>query len=250
MTGSHDDVQVIERAFAGADSVFWVVPPDLRVADVVEHYRGFTQAACTAVRSQGVGRVVAVSSMGRDAGELSGRAGNLTAAFMMDAMFEATGVAYRSLQMPFFKDNLLGQVESIGARGVFSMTNAADRALATVATADVAAAAAAVLLDEGWDGQDGITVAGPDDLSPEQMAQVMTEVLERPVRYERATPEELTARMERFGIPSSSARGLVAMTDAQDAGIYDHADRTSSLPVQPTTFPRWCHDVLRPAVLA
>ena len=29
MQGSHGDIHVVNKAFAGADSVFWLVPPDL-----------------------------------------------------------------------------------------------------------------------------------------------------------------------------------------------------------------------------
>ena len=44
---------------------------------------------------------------------------------------------------------------------MFFLANAADRPLATVATADVAAAAARLLLDGSWSGQESVPVAGP-----------------------------------------------------------------------------------------
>ncbi|MBF8186670.1 NAD(P)H-binding protein [Nonomuraea sp. K274] len=140
--GSHDDPDVVTEAFEGADTVFWVVPPNMQVQNVVDYYVDFSTPAAEAIGAQGVKRVVAVSSLGRESGELAKRAGHLSAAFAMDDLFEATGVGYRALRMPFFKENLLGQVEAIKNQGVFFLTNAADRPLATCASPDVAAAAA------------------------------------------------------------------------------------------------------------
>lgn len=57
-----------------------------------------------------------------------------------------------------------------------------DRVLRTCATRDIAATAARLLLDGSWTGQDDVPLVGPDDLSPEGMARVVSEVLDRPVR--------------------------------------------------------------------
>ncbi|HXR65944.1 MAG TPA: NAD(P)H-binding protein, partial [Ktedonobacteraceae bacterium] len=60
--GSHGDLDVVTRAFAGADSVFWVVPPDPHAESVEAAYVGFSQPARDAFKSQGVKRVVGVSA--------------------------------------------------------------------------------------------------------------------------------------------------------------------------------------------
>src|SRR5579875_850845 len=60
--GSHGDLDVVTRAFAGADSVFWLVPPDPRAESVEAAYAGFSRPACDAFKSQGVKRVVGVSA--------------------------------------------------------------------------------------------------------------------------------------------------------------------------------------------
>ena len=63
--GSHGDLDVVTRAFAGADSVFWLVPPDPQAESVESAYVDFTRPACDAFKSQGVKRVVGVSALGR-----------------------------------------------------------------------------------------------------------------------------------------------------------------------------------------
>ena len=41
--GSHSDAGVVNEAFAGADAVFWLVPPDPRAETVDAAYLDFTQ---------------------------------------------------------------------------------------------------------------------------------------------------------------------------------------------------------------
>jgi uncharacterized protein YbjT (DUF2867 family) len=41
--GSADDPTVVNKAFKGAESVFWIVPPSWRVDDVKEYYLQFTR---------------------------------------------------------------------------------------------------------------------------------------------------------------------------------------------------------------
>ena len=242
--GSHGDIDIVTEAFAGADSVFWLVPPNSQARSAEGYYLDFTRPACEAIKSQGVKRVVGVSSLGREFGE---NAGLLSAAFVMDEMIESTGVSYRALRMPFFMENLLNQVEAIRGQGMFILANSGERKLATVATSDVAAAAAKLLLDDAWSGQEGVTVVGPDDLSPNDMAQVMSEVLDRRVRFQQIPEVDYKATMMQYGMSVAWAQGLVDMAAAQNDGIYD-AEQLTSQPI-PTSFRQWCEEVLRPAVL-
>ncbi|WP_067470855.1 NAD(P)H-binding protein [Nocardia amamiensis] len=48
VTGSHGDADVVDRAFAGADAVFWLVPPDPEAPNLDTMYSEFTHAAAKA----------------------------------------------------------------------------------------------------------------------------------------------------------------------------------------------------------
>lgn len=243
--GSHRDPQVLAAAFAGADSVLWLVPPDPKAHDIHEHYLDFTRPACDAIRAQDVPRVVGVTSLGRAYGK---HAGLLSPAFAMDDLIEDAGVAYRALAMPFFMENLLNQVGSLRTKGEFSMPNAADRPLSVVATRDIAAAAVRLLTDTTWSGRQTVPVISPDLLTPGDMAHVMAEVLERPIAYQQVDGEAYRMRMTQYGMSDAWAQGLVDMAAAQDDGIYSDEHRALADP-SPTGFRQWCCDVLRPAVL-
>lgn len=88
---------------------------------------------------------------------------------------------------------------------------------------------------------------GPDDLSPNDMAQIMSEVLQRPVRFQQITGDAYKATMMQYGMSEALAQGLVDMAAAQDQGIYNTEPRTAR---STTSFRQWCEKVLKPAVLA
>lgn len=246
--GSHGDPEIVAEAFAGADAVFWVVPPKPRAEDIFDYYRGFTRPACEAMESRGVGRVVGVSSLGR--GVADEGVGLVSAAYAMDEMIEGTGVGYRALRMPAFMEDMLNfHLGTIGSRGAFFGSQSGDRKTPVCATRDIAAAAARLLLDDSWGGQGSFPVLGPEDLSFDDMAQIMSEVLERPVRYEQLSSADHKAILMEHGMGEAYAQGIADNQAQADRGIYNAEPRTPES-TTPTTFRRWCEEVLKPAVLA
>ncbi|AGP52155.1 NAD(P)H-binding protein [Streptomyces rapamycinicus] len=248
VTGSHGDAEVVDRAFAGADAVFWLAPPHPRAPSLDAAYSGFTRAAAKAFTVHGVGHVVGVSALGRGT-PAAGRAGHVTASLAMDDLIAGTGVAYRALACPSFMDNLLRQVASIRDDGVFTDTAAADRTAPTATTGDIAAAAAGLLLDRSWTGTGEVPVLGPEDLSANDMAHIMSEVLGRPIRYQRQSLEDLRAAFTGRGVGDAIVQGYVDMMRSKDDGIDEGVRRTPET-ASPTTFRQWCEEVLKPAVQA
>ncbi len=240
--GSHSEAAVVDKAFAGAQTVFWLVPADPTAPSVDEAYSGFARAGLRAFAEQGVERVVGISSVGRG---LTVPAGNITATLAMDDAIARTGVAYRALTMPTFMDNLLRQAAAIRDRGVISVPMAGDRKLPTVATRDIAAVAARLLLDHTWTGVAEVPVLGPEDLSFEDMARIAGEVLGRPVRFERTPDEAFRARLLGFGASEAMADAALEMFRAAELG--PDTPRTPGA-TMPTTFRQWCEEVLAPAV--
>jgi len=248
VTGSHSDAEVVGKAFAGADAVFWLVPPDPHAASLEATYLDFCRPACDAFISQGVSRVVGVSALGRGTA-VAGNAWHVTASLAMDDLIASTGVSYRALTMPSFMDNLLNQVGAIKSQGMFFSPVSGDRKVPACATRDVAAVAARLLLDDSWSGQASVPVLGPQDLSNNDMARIMTEVLGMPVRFQQTPADAFRARLAGFGMSEAVAQGMADMMTAKDQGLDNGEPRTPEAST-PTTFRQWCEDVLKPAVLA
>lgn len=240
--GSHGDPAVLGKALPGAEALFWLVPPDPRAPSAEEHYLSFARAGAAAIARHDVGHVVGVSSAGHG---WPAPAGVLSAAFAMDAELGTSGAAYRALSMPFYMENLLGQLDTIRGQGAFYLTCAGDLPLATIATRDIAAVAASLLTDLSWAGQENLPVFGPDRLTPDGMAEVISQELGRPVAYRRMSMDDFASVLRSRGASDQAVKDRTEMFTAQEHGIYD-ADWATAKPTS-TDFRTWCREVLKPA---
>jgi uncharacterized protein YbjT (DUF2867 family) len=242
--GSLDDIGVLEKAFAGTDTLFLCVPQSNTPTDAREHYMRFARPACEAIRAQGVKRVVAVSSGGRGRAR---NAGPISALHAIEAMIEDSGAALRALRNGSFMENLLWQVEPIKRQGMFFYPLGGDVAKPTCAACDIAASAVRLLRDRSWTGHGGVGVHGPEDLSFNDMARIMTEVPGKPIRFQEVPGPGYKAQLTQHGSSEAFAQSLVDMFVEVGQGIYAAEPRTPET-TTPTTFRLWCEQMLRPAV--
>jgi uncharacterized protein YbjT (DUF2867 family) len=146
-------------------------------------------------------------------------------------------------------DNVLGQTEAIKHQGMFFSTVSPDRQLPTCATRDIAAVAAGLLLDHAWSGQDTVAVLGPEDLSHDEMAEIISDVLGTPVSYRQVPIDAFSEQLAGLGMSEAMVNGMVEMMVAKDGGL-DNAEPRTPQSTTPTSFRQWCEEVLRPAVTA
>ena len=245
--GSHGDPAVVDQAFDGADAVFWLTPPDPRANSIEAAYVGFTRPAAEAFTKHGVRRVVGVSALGRGT-PWAAHAGYVTVSLAMDDLIASTGVAYRALTNPSFMDNIAGQAGAIKGQGMFFSPIDGDRKLPAVATRDIAAAASRLLLDDSWSGTGEVPLLGPEDLSFNDMAEIISEVLGKQVRFQQITFEAYMDRFVGFGMSDAMAQGMTDMAWAKNEGLDNAVQRTPENST-PTSFRQWCEEVLKPAAL-
>lgn len=110
------------------------------------------------------------------------------------------------------------------------------------------AVAARLLADDSWTGQQEVPVLGPKDLSANEMAVIMSDVLSREVRYQQTPFDAFKAQVLSSGASESFAQGYVDMMRAKDEGMDNAAGRTAQSRTQ-TSFRRWCEVELKRAVL-
>jgi len=244
--GSHGDAAVVDAAFAGADAVFWLCPPHPRAPSVEAAFVGFTRPAAQAFTRHAVKRVVTVTALGRGT-PWADRAGWVTGSLAMDDLIANSGVALRALTNPSFMDNIVRQAQSIKAQGRFFSPIVGDHKRPTVATRDIAAAAAALLLDQTWSGVTEVPLLGPEDLSFNDMAAIMSEVLGKEVHFHQTSFEAYKEMFVGF-MSDAMAQGMTDMAWAKNEGLDNGVERTPRNST-PTTFCDWCQHVLKPAVL-
>jgi hypothetical protein len=69
-------------------------------------------------------------------------------------------------------------------------------------------------------------VLGPEDLSFNDMAQIMSEVLRKPVRFQQIAGEAYKANLMKHGMSDAMAQGMLDMAMAKNEGLDNAEPRT------------------------
>lgn len=242
--GSTDDEGVLLHALEGAESLFWLVPPDFSANQAEDYYLRFARPAARAIKTQGVKRVVSISALGRGWPK---EAGLVAAAWACDAEIENTGVDFRALACPGFMENAMFQLEPLKNAGMFFSVEPGDVKMPRAATRDIAATGAKLLLDRSWTGQGHVAVLGPENLSNDDLAAIMTEVIGKPIRYQQIPAEAFKAPLLQRGSTEAFAQAYLNMMVAKGEGLDNTEPRTPEN-TTPTSFRQWCEEVLKPAM--
>jgi uncharacterized protein YbjT (DUF2867 family) len=157
-------------ALAGVERVLLVRPPQL--ADVDRYFRPFIEA----MQSAQIKQVVFLSLEGVDKN-------SLTPHHKIEQLIRASGLYYTMLRPGFFMQNLstthraeIRDRSEIYIPAGQGRTNFVD-------VADIGAVAALTLLDPDAHRNRAYTLTGPAALTYGEVAQILTEVLGRPIRY-------------------------------------------------------------------
>lgn len=242
--GSMADPATIARALTGVTRVFWLPPGDPSLASAEAAYSGVSQAFCDALPGSEVRHVVGISALGRGWPK---PAGLVTATLAVDDMIVRTGVHHRALACASLMDNMARQVQPIRTMGRFFQPTPGDLKLPHVAKADVARIAANLLLDPHWTGAEVLPLLGPEDLSFNEMASIMSEVLGRHVVAVEMSMVQFRQMMRDSGASEGMAQAYVDMLTAKNEGM-DHLVTPASRRDTPTPFRKWCEDELRPLI--
>ncbi len=245
--GSHSDPEVVDRAFAGVDTVFWLVPASPIAKSVTEAYVGFSKPAAEALRRHAVRRVVNITALGRGT-PWEKNAGYVTGSLAMDDLLSSTGVDFRAVANPSFMENIARQAKPLREQGMFFLPIDGDRKMPSCATRDIAATAARLLLDNSWTGIDHAAVLGPEDLSYNEMAAIMSDALGKPIRYQQIPFETYKSNFLQRGWTGAMAQGQTDMARAKHEGMDNTEPRTPQN-TTPTSFRQWCEEILKPVLV-
>lgn len=241
--GSIDDEATLRAALEGAKAVFWLNPPNL-APGFFEKSKLDAERAARIAKQAGIEHVVVLSSVGAHSGPGVGPVSSLRP---VEAAFEAEIANVVSLRAGFFMENYLHDLGSIAAMGkIFSPANG-DVPVPLVATADIAARAAALLRDRSWRGHQALGVHGPHDITFREAARIIGQALERPVDFVQVSPDQARAGMVQAGMPEYVAGLYVEMYGAMNEGRMSPAEPRDAASTTPTDLATFARTVLRPA---
>ena len=242
--GAMNDPDALTRASVGAKAMFLALPPDPTTDDLAAQWASFTAAAVAAVQTNAIAHVVLISTQGAG----PGRGSLMGPLFDTEEALRGVVPNLRALRAGCFMENFLPFVAAI-AEGVFPFAVPPTAALSLIATVDIAALAADLLTDLSWTGQDAFGVHGPDDLTPVQIADVLTDTTGHPVRHVQPTPEQVLDTLLGAGMSYGAAKPTADMFTIMGQDTTG-ADPRVPRGTTPTTFREFATNTLAPAVAA
>ncbi len=205
---SYGDADAAREALAGVETLFMVSAAENE--DRLGEHRAFVDAAAAA----GVGHVVYVSFFGA--------APDATFTLARDHAATEEHLRTSGMRWTFLRDNLYLEFmdHMVGDDGVVRGP-AGDGRAAVVSHDDIARAAVAVLLDPAAHAGATYELTGPEALSFGEMADIISEVTGRPVRFHDETLEEAYASRAVYGAPDWQVDAWVSTYTAVAAGELD-----------------------------
>lgn len=213
--GDYADPPSLVDAFAGADQLVLVSASDPR-ADSVALHRSAVEAAVHA----DVGRVLYTSHQGAAPGTPF-RPGRDHAA--TEQILAASGLPWTSLRNGFYMHSLQWVLGPWRTTGV--VTVPAEGAVSWTSRDDSAEAAAAILLaDTPFEGP--VTLTASSAPTFEEIAEIGSGIIGRPVRVERLDPEDWVRGQVAAGSPEHLARFVLGMYEAAEGGFFAGTEPT------------------------
>ncbi len=209
----YDDSEALEAALAGVDHLIFISGTEM--GQRVRQHGNVVEAA----RRAGVGHLSYTSSPHADVSVLPVAADHRAT----EELILASGLTYTILRNNWYHENYTGQVESSAAAGAL-IGSAGAGLVASAARQDYAEAAAAVATGTGHENRI-YELAGDHAWPMAELAQVITELTQKPVAYRNLSPAEHVETLRSFGLDAGTAQFVAAI----DAGVAagDLADNST-----------------------
>jgi uncharacterized protein YbjT (DUF2867 family) len=214
--GSFTDAASLAHAFEGASQVL-LVSVDKMGEECVEQHLAAIEGAVAA----GAGRIVYTSQTGADAASRFQACRDHAAT---EEALRTCGVPFTSLRNGFYATSAAHFVSHAPHSGELALPK--DGPVAWTAHADLADAAAAVLLDEGRFEGPTPPLTGGRALTFEEIAAVAEELTGRGVERITVSDEEFRERLTGQGTPAPVAEQLLGIFAASRAGEFSTVDPT------------------------
>lgn len=223
--GAIGDTAFLTGVFRGVSAVYAMIPPDLSVADVRACQRRLGESIATALKAAGVKFAVSLSSQGAD---LPDKTGPIAGLYDQEQRLDRLeGLSVVHLRATFFMENLLQNIPVIKARGIVSTPLRGDLSVGMIATRDIAAAAAAHLLNLDFQSRVVHDLLGPRDVTMTEATRIMGKAIGRPdLKYVQSSYAQSEQGMVAAGISAGVAHSFIEMYRAFNDGVIKMPPRT------------------------
>jgi len=240
------DAAALEAAFSGARAVYAVMPPNLSAPDVRAYQERLTDSLASAIRNNGVGYVVALSSTGAD--KTYGTGPVLGVHSLEKKLESIDGLNTLSLRCGYFLENLLPQIGIIQSLGFMAGPIRPDVPLPMIATSDIGDVAAESLAKLDFVGMQTLELLGARHVTNTEAAKIIGTAIGKPdLAYRQVPASALKPAMMQMGMSSDMVDQLMEMSEALNTGHMKSQELRSARNTTATTLETYVAEVLAPA---
>jgi NAD(P)H dehydrogenase (quinone) len=240
---AYDDAAGLAEAFAGAEGVFAMIPPDFAPAPGLPDQKRTIEAIRKALEQAAPGRAVFLSSIGSE--QASGL-GLITSTHLMEEAMHTLPIPLAYLRAGSFMENFVGALEHIRATGEMPFFYAPlDRKFPLVATRDIGLAGATVL-QESWAGVRVLEVDGREggtDLH--ETAAAFGRALGREVKAVELPEAAWQNVLEGMGTPADRTGLYIEMVKSFNSGWIHFGNSGTEKFHGPTTIEAFAQELVK-----
>jgi uncharacterized protein YbjT (DUF2867 family) len=240
------DTNALSRAFAEAQGVYALIPPNMSSPDFRAYQDSVTESIAKALERGGVSHAVTLSSVGADKPDKTGPVVGLHN--MESRLAQVRGLNALHLRAGYFMENTLAQIGIIRSLGMMAGPVRADLPLSMIATRDIGAAAAEALLRLDFHGQQTQELLGPPDVTYAETAKIIGLAIgKQDLTYVQLPDEQVIQAMTGMGMSRNIAQLLCEMSAALNNGHMRPLEPRSEKNTTPTTLEMFVEEVFLPA---
>lgn len=215
--GDANNVSFLTDAMRGCKSVFTLIPPNFLAKEVRYYQNKFGEVVAEAIEEAGIKKVVNLSSVGADLE--SGTGPILGLHDQEQRLNEITRADIVHLRPTYFMENLIDGIPGILSFNQYFNSFAKDVPVPMIASRDIAARAAFLLMNPDFNLQTEEYLLGERDISFDEVIKILGQAIKKPnLEYVELSATEMKKRMMGAGIPEDWADGFNDMATSFNNG--------------------------------
>lgn len=211
---SLEDSKALAGALGQAEGAYLLIPPNYTAQDALGYGYRTGEVLAEAVKSSGIPHVVVLSSV---AAQHAQGTGPIRTLYHLESVIEPVAKNLTILRPAYFLQNWANGVESVRNQGVLHNFLTPERKIAMISTADIGRIAAESLTDRAR-GRRVVELAGPEDYSPQDIAQAFGAALGKAVKLETHPLEAVVPSLTAAGFTQDLASLFREMLEGINSG--------------------------------
>ena len=225
--GDAADPAFLTGAFAGANTIFSMIPNNYTATDFRAYQNDFGEAIASAISASGVTRVVNLSSHGA---HLTEKTGPIMGLRDHEKRLNALeGVHVMHLRPTFFMENLLMNINLIKGMGFNGDHIEGGHPFAMIATQDIAKEAAQHMMGRDFTGKMTRELLGPRDMNMNEVTRIIGEKIDLPdLKYIYLSRDDYINGLIEAGLSENLAQLLAELSASLNAGLFATGEKRTA----------------------